>query len=135
MADHGTISFENSKRMRERRLKVDGLVEQAACERQALVGAQHNLINEIVKQERSHLNKQVYDLAERQGVSVYDICLQYMPEYGEPKFDLGGTDVSMTQGVRLVPMPLELEKGGGYWKDKYYRLKEHLQELIDNKED
>ena len=131
----GTISFENSRRMRKRRLKVDEIVSQSAYERQAAIGAGYDMISEIVKQQRSHLNQQVFDLAERQHVSVYDICLKYMPEYGEPKIDLGGDSVNMTQEVRLVPMPLELEKGGGYWKDKYYRLKEHLQELIDDKED
>ena len=133
--DDGTISFENSKRIRERRLKVDELINQAALDYQQTKGTGPDLIGEITKQQRSHLNREVFNLAEQQGVTVYDICLRYMPQYAEPQIDLSGDHVNMTQEVRLVPMPLELEKGPGYWKGKYFRLKERMQELIDSKED
>ena len=133
--DIGTISFENSKRIRERQLKVDELINQAALDYQQTKGPGPDLIGEITKLQRSHLNREVFNLAERQGVTVYDICLRYMPQYGEPQIDFSGDHVNMTQEVRLVPMPLEFEKGPGYWKDKYFRLKERTQELIDSKED
>lgn len=132
--EDGTISFENSKRMRSRRWAVDQTLHVMA-ETQHQLNPAENIYDEIIKRERSHVNKAIFDMAEKNGVSVYDICLQYMPEYSEPKIKHDENGVTFDQDMRLVPMPLELEKGPGYWKSKYYRLKEHLQELIDNKED
>jgi len=43
--------------------------------------------------------------------------------------------VTYEQDIRLVPMPFEPDKGPDYWKDKYRRLKERMQELINDKED
>jgi len=131
----GVISFENKKRMEARRVKVDETLLQAA-EMQQMTNHTDQLISEIMRQQRSHLNKQVYELAERQGVSIYDICLQYMPQMSEPQFSHAGDGtVTYEQDMRLVPMPFEPDKGPDYWKDKYCRLKERMQELIDDKED
>lgn len=131
----GTISFENMKCMEARRVKVDETLLQAA-EIQQMANHTDQLISEIMRQQRSHLNKQVYDLAERQGVSIYDICLQYMPRMSEPQFSHAddGT-VTYEQDIRLVPMPFEPDKGPDYWKGKYRRLKKLMQELINDKED
>lgn len=131
----GVISFENMKRMEARRVKVDETLLQAA-EIQKMTNHTDQLFSEIMRQHRSHLNKQVYDLAERQGVSIYDICLQYMPQMSEPQFSHAddGT-VTYEQDIRLVPMPFEPDKGPDYWQDKYRRLKERMQELINDKED
>lgn len=131
----GTISFENKKRMEARRVKVDETLLQAA-EVQQMADHTAQLISEIMRQQRSHLNKQVYDLSERQGVSIYDICLQYMPQMSEPQFSHAddGT-VTYERDIRLVPIPFEPDKGTDYWKDKYFRLKERMQELINDKED
>ena len=133
--DNGVISFENKKRMEARRAKVDETLLQRA-EMLTLHAGINQLISEIMCQQRIHLNKQVYDLAERQGVSIYDICLQYMPQMSEPQFSHAddGT-VTYEQDIRLVPMPFEPDKGPDYWKDKYRRLKERMQELINDKED
>ena len=128
------ISFENSNRMRSRRWAVDQTLHVMA-ETQHQLNPALNIYDEIMKRERSHLNKAVFDMAEKNGISVYDICMQYMPKYGEPQIKYGENGVTYDQDMRLVPIPLELEKGPGYWKGKYYRLKEKLQELIDNKED
>ncbi len=131
----GTISFENMKRMEARRAKVDEALLQRA-EMLTLYTGTDQLISDIMRQQRSHLNKQVYELAERQGVSIYDICLQYMPQMSEPQLSHAddGT-VTYEQDIRLVPMPFEPDKGPGYWKSKYFRLKERMQELINDKED
>lgn len=133
--DNGTISFENMKRMEARRAKVDETLLQAAKVQQM---ADHidQLINEIMRQQRSHLNKQVYDLAERKGVSIYDICLQYMPQMSEPQF--GHADdgtFTYEQDIRLVPMPFEPDKGPDYWKEECLRLKKRMLELINDKEE
>ena len=54
----------------------------------------------------------------------------------EPQFSHtdDGT-VTYEQDMRLVPMPFEPDKGPDYWKEKYCRLKERMQELIDDRED
>lgn len=131
----GTISFENMKRMEARRAKVDRTLLHSA-EVQQMSGHTDQLISEIMRQQRSHLNKQVYELAERQGVSIYDICLQYMPQMSEPQFShIDSGTVTYEQDIRLVPMPFEPDKGPDYWKEKYRRLKERMQELINDKED
>lgn len=131
----GVISFENMKRMEARRVKVDETLLQAA-EMQKMTNHTDQFICDIMRQQRSHMNKQVYELAERQGVSIYNICLQYMPQMSEPQFSHtdDGT-VTYEQDIRLVPMPFEPDKGPDYWKDKYCRLKERMQELINDKED
>ena len=131
----GVISFEDMKRMEARRTKVEWTLLQAAGIQQ-MAGHTDQLISEIMRQQRSHLNKQVYELAERQGVNIYDICLQYMPQMSEPQFSHAddGT-VTYEQDIRLVPIPFEPDKGPDYWKDKYRRLKERMQELINDKED
>ena len=131
----GVISFENMKRMEARRVKVDETLLQRA-EMLTLHAGTDQFISEVMRQQRSHLNKQVYELAERQGVSIYDICLQYMPQMSEPQFSHtdDGT-VTYEQDMRLVPMPFEPDKGPDYWKEKYCRLKERMQELIDDRED
>ena len=133
--DNGVISFENMKRMEARRANVDELLLQRA-EMLTLHAGTDQLLSEIMRQQRSHLNKQVYELAERQGVSIYNICLQYMPQMSEPQFSHAddGT-VTYEQDIRLVPMPFEPDKGHDYWKDNYRRLKERMQELINDKED
>ena len=133
--NNGVISFENMKHMEGRRAKVDEVLLQSAFT-QAMHTGTDQLISEVMRQQRSHLNKQVYDLAERQGVSIYDICLQYMPQMSEPQFSHSddGT-VTYKQDIRLVPMPFEPDKGPDHWKEEYCQLKERMQELINAKED
>lgn len=131
----GVISFENMKRMEARRAKVDETLLQSA-EMQQMADHTDQLISEVMRQQRSHLNKQVYELAERKNVSIYDICLQYMPQMSEPQ--INNTDYgtfSYEQEIRLVPMPFEPDKDSDYWKERYFRLKDRLQELINDKED
>lgn len=131
----GVISFENMKRMETRRAKVDETLLQAA-EMQQMTDHTDQLISEVMRQQRSHLNKQVYDLAERKGVSIYDICLQYMPQMSEPQISHTNYGTfSYEQEIRLVPMPFEPDKGPDYWKERYFRLKNRLQELISDKEE
>lgn len=131
----GTISFENMKRMEARRAKVDETLLHSA-EVQQMADHTDQLISEIMRQQRSQLNKHVYELAEWQGVSIYDICLLYMPQMSEPQFSHAddGT-VTYEQDIRLVPIPFEPDNGPDYWKDKYRRLRERMQELINDKED
>jgi len=126
------FSYENSKRLMDRSADV------------------HRRINDIVyrgiretnEKAISDLNKMVYELAEKQKCSVWDICFNCVPDYDYPSVDFAELKdakdpyrYTATVEMRLIPLELNFEKGGGYWKDKYYRLKEKLQEIIDNKND
>lgn len=123
------LSYENSRRLIRQAVKMNNSI---------------NIMADVMKMERKQVthkvNKVIFDLAEQQGVSVYDVCYHYAPvaSYSEPKFNENNPHchtVDMQMVVKLVPMKFELEKGGGYWKDKYYQLKEKMQALIDDKED
>lgn len=87
----------------------------------------------------SEVNRKIFELAESKGVSVYDICFNYMPIekfFGVKKDDSNNSlKYTIQADIELVPIHFEFEKGGGYWKDKYFRLKENLQKIIDNKND
>lgn len=85
--------------------------------------------------ETEAINKLVFDAAKESGVSVYDICLHTYPdvEYSYPGVSQG--EVSVNAVVTLRPIVLNLGQGPGYWKKKYFQLKEKMQKLIDEKED
>lgn len=123
-------SFENSKRLIEQSVRIDRRINDMVFCRNCL-----DPTSEIRKKIVSDVNKAVFELAEKKGMSVYDICFRTVPveEPLEPKFSENG--FTMEGQISLVPIEFELEKGPGYWKGKYYRLKEKLQELIDNKDD
>ena len=129
--DRVKVSYENSKRLTEQSLKMNHQIQELLMKG----------FREERKQIVSEINKAVYDLAEKNGMSVYDICYHYMPDerdvYPSPQLftdPKGATRVTITKELRLVPMQFELEKGPGYWKGKYYELKRRMRELIDNKE-
>ena len=108
----GKIPYEKTKRLRERLKAAQEAIYEAADHETMLNGirSQEDMVNEIVKQKRQHINKMVYDLAERNGVSIWDICLNYMPECGEVKFTQSDGKVQFEQDLRLVPLPFELVK-------------------------
>lgn len=87
------------------------------------------------EKEIEAINKLVFDAARESGVSVYDICLQTYPdvEYSYPVVSQG--EASVNAVVTLRPIVLNLGQGPGYWKKKYFRLKEEMQDLLDKKDD
>lgn len=106
--------------------KIDDIVHHQICKTR----------DEATKQ----VNKLVYDMAEQSGKSIYDICLSTIPDYEfVNKLEPGdeGRPMRYIGEMRVVLRPLEFDfdKNGSYWKRKYFRLKEKMQELIDNKED
>lgn len=124
------VSYENSLRLLERKEQVRVKLEELVCDG----------VCESIKAATSQVNKAVYEMAEKQGVSIWDICFTFFPEYSfvEPTFKIEGEKQSVIRAegiVKLVPLELEFEKGPGYWKNKYLRLKEKMQALIDEKED
>ena len=123
-----SLSFENTRRLVERKSKVHDRIGQLV----------YDGICESIKDATSQVNKHVYELAEKQGCSIWDICFSFVPEYSTemPKYDYERMEQFTVKGVvKLVPLELEFEKGPGYWKNKYLRLKEKMQNLIDEKED
>lgn len=127
--DQPSYSYENSKRVLNLSLKM------------------HDIINDIymrgyresLEKVTSEVNRKIFELAESRCVSVYDICFNYMPreKFFEVKKEDSNNSLKYTiqADIDLVPIHFEFEKGGGYWKDKYYRLKEKLKKIVDNKND
>lgn len=121
------LSYENSKRLL-------GL----SCH-------MHSSINDLIvdksrEKVTSDVNKAIYEMAEKQKCSIYDICFHFMPVESEFRTDIDNKDplnqrYTISSEIKLVPIEFEFEQGPGYWKGKYFRLKQKLQELIDNKED
>lgn len=125
-----SVSYENSKRLMEQNAKMREQIDMMA-----------DIMHKQREQVRKEVNKAIYDLAEKQGVSIYDVCFHYAPVESVPQINYEDikdplrTNINFEMEVKLVPIKFELEKGGGYWKDKYFRLKEKMQAIIDNKED
>lgn len=79
-------------------------------------------------------------MAEKRKCSIYDICFHFMPVEREFRTEIDNKDplnqrCTLTTTIELIPIEFEFEQGPGYWKGKYFRLKQKLQELINNKED
>lgn len=124
------LSYENSKRLL-------GL----SCH-------MHSAINDLImngydksrEKVTSDVNKAIYEMAEKRKCSIYDICFHFMPVESEFRTDIDNKNplnqrYTISSEIKLVPIEFEFEQGPGYWKGKYFRLKQKLQELIDNKED
>ena len=124
------LSYENSKRL----LGI-------SCHMQSSI---NDLIMNGYDKSRekviSDVNKAIYEMAEKQKCSIYDICFHFAPVESEVRTEYDNKDplnqrYTMSSKIQLVPIEFEFEQGPGYWKGKYFRLKQKLQELIDNKED
>lgn len=122
----GKLSYENSKRFLERQKLIDKQFEKLLC--QSVFPDRKEAIKAI--------NEVVIMSAKQLGCSVYDLCLKTRPVV-IPRYEFD--EKTMRQNVVyeffLEPLDFELEKDGGYWKEKYFRLKKTLQGIVDNKED
>ena len=123
------LSFENTKRLLDRGMMVNDKIHELV----------YDGVCESIKQATREVNKAVYEMAEKSGVSVWEICFHFIPEYGPHiEFKKDGDEVNgytMQTDVKLVPVELELEKGPDYWEAKYLQLKEKMQKLLDENED
>lgn len=130
------LSFENTKRLLDRDLKVQHMLNDMVMEG----------IRESDKILRSEVNKTLYDLAEKRGVSLWDLCFHVVPRVktDTPTFadvtkyaDVTNFQPSCTvkYGIVLEPLEFEFEKGPGYWKGKYYALKDKMRSVLDSKDD
>lgn len=87
---------------------------------------------------RSKCNKALYDLAEKTGKSLWDLCFSFVPRWVEQN---QSTDMSKPDAVvmnidyvlELVPLEIDWEHGPDYWEVKYKKLKSDIEKLL-NKE-
>lgn len=124
------VDYLNSKKLISRSVEISRKIEDIV----------HYQICKTSDEATKQVNKLVYELAEKSGKSIYDICLSTIPDYQyvnkfEPGDGVHPAKSLVEMRVVLKPLEFDFEKGGGYWKKKYFRLKEKMQELIDNKED
>lgn len=121
------VTYENARRILEQLKKIDRRVDPL-----------ENGIIENVKQITKAINQAVMKNAEELGCSVYDICFRTIPRvhYETEKIGFPITPVEETFfKVELEPVEFELEKGPGYWKNKYLCLKEKMSKLIDKEDE
>jgi hypothetical protein len=124
------LSYENSKRLLGLSCHIQSAIEDLI----------RNGYDKSREKVTSDVNKAIYDLAEKRKCSIYDICFHFMPVESEVRTERDPNDplgqrYTISSEIQLVPIEFEFEQGPGYWNGKYFRLKQKLQELIDNKED
>ena len=140
MGEYGKISYANSRKMLERaeevRQKIMAAAEQCSqYPRDLLADWLHNDVTDGLRDETNRL---LYEFAGKNGMSLHDVCMHYMPVYDfkTNMFDKDGRCTpSLDVDISLEPMPLDLEHGPGYWKDKYFKLKERMQKSINDDDD
>lgn len=119
------LSYENTRRLMERKGEIDRTFDDIISQG----------MRQSRKQANSEINKKLYEFAERQGVSLWDICFNYIPRVhpSEPKIENFSNvqNFNIEYDITIEPLYLEFEQGPGYWKGKYCDLKRKLQELID----
>lgn len=95
---------------------------------------------ESEQEMRSKCNKALYDLAEKTGKSIWDLCFSFVPRWREQN---QSTDISKPDAVvmnidyvlELVPLEIDWEHGPDYWEVKYRKLKDAMRKLIEEKQD
>ena len=92
------------------------------------------------KEMTSKCNKALYDLAEKRGISLWELCFSVVPRWNQVESDVDTSDplnITFNADYRLdlVPLEIDFEHGPDYWEDKYFKLKEQMQKLVDDKDD
>lgn len=90
---------------------------------------------------RKQTNKLVYDFAEQNGMSIYDVCFTTMPDvrFEEPQrqYRLGDEkrylmESAKEQTYTITLKPYIYKEDAEMWRDKYFALKEELKKLIED---
>lgn len=92
------------------------------------------------KEMTSKCNKALYDLAEKRGISLWDLCFSVVPRWNPIESNVDASDplnITFNADYRLdlVPLEIDFEHGPDYWKAKYRLLKSKIEKLITEKED
>ena len=95
---------------------------------------------ESKKAMTSKCNKALYDLAEKRGISLWELCFSVVPRWNPIESNVDTSDpLNMTFNadyrLDLVPLEIDFEHGPGYWEMKYRQLKSMIEKLISEKED
>ena len=95
---------------------------------------------ESEKEMTSKCNKALYDLAEKRGISLWDLCFSVVPRWNQVESDVDMSDplnITFNADYRLdlVPLQIDFEHGPDYWEMKYRQLKSKIEKLISDKED
>ena len=85
---------------------------------------------QTMEKVRKEANKLAYEYAERNGLSLWDVCLKTVPGYDFGPFKDEGDKYTMYANVRLVPIEFDFEHSPSYWEEKYHELKNKLETLI-----
>jgi len=95
---------------------------------------------ESKKNMTSKCNKALYDLAEKQGISLWDLCFSVVPRWSQVESNVDMSDplnITFNADYRLdlVPLEIDFEHGPDYWEAKYRQLKSKIEKLISEQED
>ena len=95
---------------------------------------------ESEKEMTSKCNKALYDLAEKRGISLWDLCFSVVPRWNQVETAVDMSDplnITFNADYRLdlVPLEIDFEHGPDYWEAKYRQLKSKIEKLISEKED
>ena len=94
---------------------------------------------ESKKEMTSKCNKALYDLAEKRGISLWDLCFSVVPRWNPVESDVDMSDplnITFNADYRLdlVPLKIDFEHGPDYWESKYRQLKSKIEKLISEEE-
>lgn len=82
----------------------------------------------------SEANKLAFDLAEKTGQSLWDICLRTIPDRSWDMKEVDGK-MQMVVEVKLEPIEFDFTHSPDYWEQKYHELRNKLIELTLEKEE
>ena len=95
---------------------------------------------ESMEEMTSKCNKALYDLAEKRGISLWNLCFSVVPRWNQVESDVDMSDplnITFNADYRLdlVPLEIDFEHSPDYWEVKYRQLKSKIEKLISEKED
>ena len=129
-----TPKFKQSalRKMRERAYAADDEVR-AASEREAVKRAMRDDIDLIVREQNKKVNQLAVETADRMGITVWDLCAQYLPHYSVASISASANGCTWEQDITLVGTPPIIDDGVDY-ESKYRDLKERLEEILKDED-
>jgi len=125
MSKQLSLSFANTQQLLAAKKWIDDFLDNAVY---------HGVVADI-KEATKIANAYLYEIAERDGISLWDLCYQVAPDIQRVMRKDENGDFSFGLIVNFIPLKLEFEKGPDYWEAKYNQLKEKMQAIIDGKEE
>lgn len=95
---------------------------------------------ESKKEMTSKCNKALYDMAEKRGINLWDLCFSVVPRWSPIESNVDTSDplnptFNVDYRLDLVPLEIDFEHGPDYWEMKYHQLKSKIEKLINEQED